>query len=410
MTLHELPPTTGSDTLPDVPPHYPFGPVQALDLHPRYAQLCREEPVSRVRMPFGGEAWLLTGYAAIKQFLADPRFSSLQATQPDTARVTPLPLRPGNLLTMDPPDHTRIRRVVAKAFSMRRVDQLRDRIRDVVDEQLDLLVARGPPADLVASLAVPVPVVMICELFGIPYADRERFRRYSDVLVATTAYDAVEIDRARTALEEYLQELLEQPRSCPMDDLVSTLLEAMNTERLKPLEAARTGVGILMAGHETSLSMISNSCFLLLSQRELYTRLVAKPSLLPTAVEELLRYIPLRSTGSFPRRATEDVELGGVLIRKGETVIFQRAAADRDERVFTCPEEINLARRPNPHLGFGHGAHHCLGAPLARVELSLALEGLIRRFPDLRLAAPGDEVPWKPGLIARRPSHLEVTW
>lgn len=410
MTVHELPPTPAPDTLPDVPPHYPFGPVRALDLHPRYAQLCREEPVSRVRMPFGGEAWLLTGYAEIKQFLADPRFSSLQATQPDTARVTPLPLRPGNLLTMDPPDHTRIRRVVAKAFSMRRVDQLRERIRAVVDEQLDLLVTRGPLADLVASLAVPVPVVMICELFGIPYADRERFRRYSDVLVATTAYGATEIEQARTALEEYLQELLEQPRPGPMDDLVSTLLEAMNTERLKPLEAARTGVGILMAGHETSLSMISNSCFLLLSQRELYARLVANPSLLPTAVEELLRYIPLRSTGSFPRRATEDVELGGVLIRKGETVIFQRASADRDERVFTCPEEINLARRPNPHLGFGHGAHHCLGASLARVELSLTLEGLIRRFPDLRLAVPGDEVPWKPGLIARRPSHLEVTW
>ncbi|WP_245682945.1 cytochrome P450 [Archangium gephyra] len=361
-------------------------------------------------MPFGGDAWLLTGYAEIKQFLADPRFSSLEATQPDTARVTPLPLRPGNLLTMDPPDHTRIRRVVVKAFSMRRVEQLRDRIREVVDEQLDQLVARGPPADLVASLAVPMPVVMISELLGIPSADRERFRRHSDVLVSTTAYDAAEVNRTRTALEEYFQELLEQRRSRPTDDLVSTLLEAMDTERLTPLETARTGVGILMAGHETSLSMISNSCFLLLSQRELYARLVAEPSLLPTAIEELLRYIPLRSTGSFPRRATEDVELGGVLIRKGETVIFQRAAADRDERVFTCPEKIDLARRPNPHLGFGHGAHHCLGAALARVELSLALEGLIRRFPDLRLAVPGDQVPWKPGLIARCPARLEVTW
>ncbi|MDY7231194.1 cytochrome P450 [Hyalangium rubrum] len=361
-------------------------------------------------MPFGGEAWLLTGYAEIKQFLADPRFSSLEATEPDTARVTPLPLRPGNLLTMDPPDHTRIRRVVAKGFTMRRVDLLRDRIRDVVDAQLDLLVAQGPPADLVASLAVPLPVVMISELFGIPYSDRERFRRYSDVFVATTAYDAAEIDRSRTALEEYFQELMEQRRSSPTEDLVSALLEAMDTERLTPLEAARTGIGILMAGHETSLSMISNSCFLLLSQREHYARLVAEPSLLPTAVEELLRYIPLRSTGSFPRRAKEDVELAGVRIRKGDTVIFQRASGDRDERVFTCPEKIDLARRPNPHLGFGHGAHHCLGASLARVELSLAIEGLINRFPDLRLAVPSDEVPWKPGLIARCPARIEVTW
>jgi len=398
------------EAIPATPPHYPFGPVQALGLHPRYADLRREEPVSRVMMPFGGAAWLLTGYTEIKQFLADPRFSSLHATEPDTARVTPLPLRPGNLLTMDPPDHTRIRRVVAKAFTMRRVERLRGRIGEVADEQLDLMAVQGPPADLVASLAVPLPVVMICELFGIPPADKERFRRYSDVFVATTAHDAGEIDRSRTALEEYLQELLEQRRTKPTDDLVSTLLEAMSTERLTPLEAARTGIGILMAGHETSLSMISNSCFLLLSRPELYARLVAEPTLLPTAVEELLRYIPLRSVGSFPRRATEDVELGGVLIREGDTVIFQRASADRDERTFACPEEIDLARRPNPHLGFGHGAHHCLGAPLARVELTLAIEGLIRRFSDLRLAVPVAEVPWKPGLIARCPARLPVMW
>lgn len=399
-----------AQTVPGTPPHYPFGPVRALDLHPRYAELRRDEPVSRVTMPFGGEAWLLTGYAEIKQFLADPRFSALQATEPDTARVTPLPLRPGNLLTMDPPDHTRIRRVVAKAFTMRGVERLRGRILEVADERLDALAAQGPPADLVADLAVPLPVVMICELFGIPAADRERFRRYSDVFVATTAHDAVEIDRSRTALEEYLHELLEQRRTDPTDDLVSTLVEAMDSARLTPLEAARTGLGILMAGHETSLSMISNSCFLLLADPERYARLVADPSLLPTAVEELLRYIPLRSVGSFPRRATEDVELGGVLIRAGDTVVFQRASGDRDEGTFACPEEFDPARRPNPHLAFGHGAHHCLGAPLARVELSLAIEGLIRRFPNLRLAVPAADVPWKPGLIARCPESLPVTW
>jgi nocardicin N-oxygenase len=399
-----------AQTVPGTPPNYPFGPVRALDLHPRYAELRREEPVSRVTMPFGGEAWLLTGYAEIKQFLADPRFSSLQATDPDTARVTPLPLRPGNLLTADPPEHTRIRRVVAKAFTMRRVERLRSRIREVADERLDALAAQGPPADLVADLAVPLPVVMICELFGIPAADRERFRRYSDVFVATTAYDAVAIDRSRTALEEYLQEVLAQRRPDPADDLVSTLGEAADSGRLTPLEAARTGVGILMAGHETSLSMIANSCFLLLADRDRYARLVADPALLPTAVEELLRYVPLRSVGSFPRRATEDVELGGVVIRAGDTVVFQRASGDRDEDVFACPEEFDLARRPNPHLAFGHGAHHCLGAPLARVELSLAIEGLIRRFPDLRLAGPPADVPWKPGLIARCPETLPVTW
>ena len=299
------------------PQPYPFGPVHDLQLHPRYSQLRREQPVSRVRMPFSGDAWLLTGYTQIKQFLADPRFSSLEATRPDTARVTPLPLRPGNLLTMDPPEHTRIRRVVAKAFTMRRVERLRARIQQVADEQLDAVAQHGPPADLVASLAVPLPVVMICELFGIPYEERERFRRYSDVFVATTAHDAGEIDQSRTALEDYLQELLQQRRRNPSEDLVTTLLEAMDSERLTPLEAARTGIGILMAGHETSLSMIANSCYLFLSHDDLYGQLAANPSLLPTAVEEMLRYIPLRSVGSFPRRATEDVELGGVLDPQG---------------------------------------------------------------------------------------------
>jgi cytochrome P450 len=400
----------GTEVVPGAPPHYPFGQVRALDLDSRYSELRRDEPISRVTMPFGGEAWLLTGYAEIKQFLVDPRFSSLAATEPDTARVTPLPLRPGNLLTMDPPEHTRIRRVVAKAFTMRRVERLRGRIQEVAEERLDELGAQGPPGDLVAGIAVPLPVVMICELFGIPYADRERFRRYSDVFVATTAHDAEEIDRSRTALEEYIQELMEQRRREPREDLTSTLVEAMDVERLTPLEAARTGIGILMAGHETSLSMISNSCYLLLSRPELYARLVAQPDVVPTAIEELLRYIPLRSVGSFPRRATQDVDLAGVLIRKGDTVIFQRASADRDERTFTCPEDIDLTRRPNPHLGFGHGAHHCLGAQLARVELTAAIEGLIRRFPTLRLAVPAAEVPWKPGLIARCPERLPVTW
>lgn len=389
---------------------YPFGPVQALDLDPRYAELNRDEPVARVRMPFGGDAWLLTGYAEVKSFLADPRFSSLEATLPDTARVTPLPLRPGNLLTMDAPEHTRIRRVVAKAFTMRRVERLRERIQQVADEQLDLMARVGSPADLVGGLAVPLPVVMICELFGIPYEERERFRQYSDVFVATTAHDAGDIDRSRGALEGYLTEILEQRRLEPREDLPTALVEAMDAERLTALEAARTGIGILMAGHETSLSMISNSCYLLLSHGDLYATLVADPSLLPTAVEELLRYIPLRSVGSFPRRATEDVELGGVMIRKGDTVIFQRASADRDERVFRCPHEVDLARKPNPHLGFGHGVHHCLGAPLARAELTIAIDGLIRRFPRLRLVGSWDEVPWKPGLIARCPEKLEVTW
>lgn len=396
----------GGEPVPD----YPFGPVHGLDLNPRYLELCRNEPVSRVRMPFGGEAWLITSYAEIKQFLADNRFSSLAATAPDTARVTPLPLRPGNLLTMDPPDHLRIRRVVAHAFTMRRIERLSARIRAVADTRLDQIAALGAPADLVENLAVPLPVMMIAELFGIPYEEREEFRKYSDVFVATYAHTPEQVEESRDQLEVYLRGLMEQRRRQPSEDLVSVLVEAVDAGRLSAVEAARTGIGILMAGHETSLSMISNVCFLLLTRRELYAQLCGAPGLVDSAIEEMLRVIPLRSVGSFPRRATEDVELGGVLIRKGDTVIFQRAAGDRDERVFDAPETVDLARSPNPHLGFGHGLHHCLGAMLARAELKVAIEGLIAKFPNLRLAVRPDEVPWKPGLIARCPKSLMVEW
>ncbi len=391
-------------------PNYPFGPVVRLDLHPRYLELCRHEPVSRVTMPYGGEAWLLTGYHEIKQFLADPRFSSHAATEPDTARVTPLPLRPGNLLSMDPPDHGRIRKVVAHAFRPRIVSQLADRMRDLVESELDAMEQQGPPGDLVQRLAIPLPVRMIVELFGVPYEERAEFRRYSDVFVATSAHTKEEINEARDGLEDFLRRLIAKRRSTPSDDLISVLIEALDAGELSEVEAVRTGIGVLMAGHETSLSMISNVSFLLLAQRELYTQLCQDPKLLDPAIEEMLRIIPLRSVGSFPRRASEDVEIGGKLIRKGDTVIFQRAAGDRDERVFEDPDTIRFDRERNPHLGFGHGMHFCLGASLARAELKVALEGLMARFPTLRLAGTADDVPWKPGLIARAPESLLVEW
>jgi cytochrome P450 len=391
-------------------PDYPFGSVSRLDLHPRYQELSRTEPVTRVHMPYGGEAWLLTGYEEIKQFLADPRFSSHAATTPDTARVTPLPLRPGNLLSMDPPDHSRIRKIVAHAFVPSRVSRLTDRMRDVVAAEIDTMVETGPPADLVERLAIPLPVRMISELFGIPYEERDAFRKYSDVFVATSAHTQEEIEEARDGLEDYLRHLMDLRRREPSEDLVSVLIEAVDGQRLSDTEAVRTGIGVLMAGHETSLSMISNVCYLLLSQRDLYAQLCAHPERIDAAIEEMLRIIPLRSVGSFPRRATDDVEIGGVLIREGDTVIFQRAAGDRDERVFDDPETIKFDRGRNPHLGFGHGMHFCLGSSLARSELRVALEGLITRLPSLRLAVPAEEVPWKPGLIARAPQALRVEW
>ncbi|MEW9520541.1 cytochrome P450 [Streptomyces tubercidicus] len=391
-------------------PKYPFGPVVKLDLNPRYLELGRTEPVSRVTMPYGGVAWLITGYHEIREFLADPRFSSRAATEPDTARVTPLPLRPGNLLSMDPPDHGKIRKIVAHAFRPRIVSQLSERMHELVAEQLDAMEEAGPPGDLVQRLAIPLPVRMIVELFGVPYEARAEFRKYSDVFVATSAHTKEEINEARDGLEEFLRKLIRIRRDSLSDDLVSVLIQALDAGHMTEVEAVRTGIGILMAGHETSLSMISNITYLLLAQRDLYTQVYENRSLLDPAIEEMLRIVPLRSTGSFPRRAAEDVEIGGVLIRKGDTVIFQRAAGDRDERVFEDPEDIRFDRKHNPHLGFGHGMHFCLGASLARAEMKTAVSGLLDRYPDLRLIGTPDDVPWKPGLIARAPESLLVQW
>ncbi|MCK2241123.1 MULTISPECIES: cytochrome P450 [unclassified Crossiella] len=396
---------------------YPFGETVRLDLHPMYARLQDEEPMSRIRLPFGGrdgqpaEAWLATRHADVRQVLGDHRFSMARAMDPATPRVEPLPLRPGPLLTMDPPEHTRIRRLVAKEFTMRRVEKLRPHTEKHVAQFLDAMAVHGQPADLVQHLSLPLPITMICELLGVPYTERHRFRTFSDVLTATTAHTPAEINHAWGELEGYLGELIAQRRADPTDDLLGALVLARDEgDRLTEDELVRVGLNLLIAGHETTASQIGNFSYTLLSQRELYEQLVADPALVPTAVEELLRIIPLRSVGSFPRVAKADIEVGGVLVREGEAVLINVGQANRDPSVFEQPELRDLSREHNPHLAFGHGVHHCLGALLARMELQLVLAALVSRFPGLRLAVPAAEIPWKPGLLARQPLSLPVAW
>ncbi|GAB0103138.1 cytochrome P450 [Nocardia sp. JMUB6875] len=391
---------------------YPFGDPVRLDQHPMAAKLQREEPISRVRLPFGGEAWLVTRYAEVRSVLSDPRFGRAATVgREDVPRVRETPALPNVLTSMDPPELTRVRKLTMTAFTSRRVQELRPRAEQIVDELLTAMADSGSPADLVTALALPVPVTVICEMLGVPARDQHRFREFSDAVMSTTAVTAEERMAAYAELTTYLTEQIAVRRTDPTDDLLGALVAARdNEDRLTEDELITLGITLLVAGHETTANQISNFTYTLLTTPGAWERLRADPELVPTAVEELLRFIQLGNGGAFPRIASEDVEIAGTLVRAGEALFVDLQAANRDESVFEDPHALTLDRHHNSHLAFGHGFHHCIGAQLARLELQVALTALLRRFPNLRLAVPADEVPWKSGMLLRGPKSLPAAW
>ncbi|MEV4479616.1 cytochrome P450 [Micromonospora coxensis] len=399
---------TSQDTMPQ---RYPFSDPHRLDVDPRYALLRRDEPLTRIRMPFGEPAWLATRYADARTVLADPRFSRAASVGRDQPRNTERQADEG-ILAMDPPEHTRLRRLVAKAFTARRVEELRPRTAAVADELVDGMLAAGPPADLVAHLATPLPIRVICDLLGVPVSDQDRFHTWSEAIVSTTSLSPETAESYIDQLLGYMAGLIAQRRETPTDDLIGAMVRARdeNADRLTEEEVIRLAAGLLAAGHETTVTQIPNMVYVLLTEEGGWERLRADPTLVPRAVEELMRFIPLGATAAFPRYATEDVELGGVLVRAGEPVVVSLHSANRDEQVFTDPDRLDLAREANPHLGFGHGVHHCIGAQLARMELQVVLETLLRRTPGLRLAVPVSELTWKSGLLVRGLTAMPVQW
>lgn len=391
---------------------YPFRPIEGLRPHPRYAQLRAEGAPVRIRMPYGGEAWLVTRYADVRAVLASPQFSRAAAAGRDVPRARPPMDSPDQIISMDAPDHTRLRTLVAKEFTARRVDALRPRVRQIVDGLLDTVVNAAPPGDLAAGLAWPLPVTVICELLGIPADDHDSFRRWTEMTLALGADTRhTEIVAARDHLNQHLTKLIAQRRDSPAGDLLSDLIAARDhRDRLTEAELVRLGVTLLISGHETTASQLGNFVFLLLADRRHWAALVADPGLIPSAVEELLRYTPMAASVDFARIAVEDVELSGGRIAAGDAVLVQLHAANRDAAVFERPDELDLARAVNPHLAFGHGVHHCLGAPLARMELQVALAALVERLPGLRLAVPAEDVPWRADRLVRGVRSLPVTW
>ncbi|WAL66538.1 cytochrome P450 [Amycolatopsis cynarae] len=385
----------------------PFAPPSQI------ARLREARPVCPMVFPDGHEGWLVSGYEAVRQLMADTRFSSRQdlgvihvpyETPGMPAATEPSPQMPGLFIAMDPPDHTRLRRKLTGAFTVKRMKQLEDHIVDIVERQLDELARLTPPVDLVKEFALPVPSLVICEMLGVPYADRENFQVNSaKFLVRDQELD--EKMAAYGAMTTYLAELVTRKRAEPGEDILSDLArdDDLGIEEL-------TGIAflLLLAGHETTANMLGLGTFALLEHPEQLVELRTDPALMPGAVEELMRYLSV--VDILYRYAAEDIELGGETIPEGSTVVVSMLAANHDPRRFDNPDSLDIHRKARGHLSFGHGVHQCLGQQLARIEMRAGFEGLLRRFPTLKLAIPADEVKLRTDMNIYGVHELPVTW
>ena len=389
------------------------------DPYPFYQQLRAEAPVAWSEA-LG--AWVLTRYEHVQATLHDPRRFSSQGRLLAALERFPAGLRAQfkpledhfavGLISSDPPNHTRLRALITKAFIPRVIEQLRPRLQVLVDELLDTVQARGE-MDLVRDLAYPLPAIVIAELLGAPPEDRENFKVWSDGIVAFQGSGVVSAELMAHSqhhlleMRAFLAELMAERRREPRDDLLSRLVEAeMEGDRLTEAELLTTCVTLLTAGHETTTTLIANGLYTLLCHPQQMAQLRGNPALMPAAVEEMLRFeSPLQRN---PRRVAEDLEFGGQRMRRGDYMLQILGAANRDPDVFADPDYFNLVRQPNRHLAFGLGLHFCIGAALGRLEALIAISTILRRLPGLRLNAPAVE--WEPRTLFRGLRALPVAF
>ncbi|MFI6447141.1 cytochrome P450 [Kitasatospora sp. NPDC050543] len=378
------------------------------DPPPPYQAARREHTITRALLLDGSQCWLVTGHHEVRAILADQRFSA-DASNPGFPFLTPgrreVATANPSFIRMDDPEHARLRRMVTKDFLVKRVEALRPDIQRIVDETIDRMTGRPGPADLVTEFALPVPSLVICLLLGVPYEDHELFQAQSRILLDNRVTEA-EVAAAQESLISYLTELAEHKRRHPEEDILSRLAAR---DDLTLREGAVMGLLLLVAGHETTANMTALSTAALLRRPEQAALLRADPQLARGAVEELLRYLTIVHSG-LPRVATEDVEIAGTPLRAGDGVICMLSTANRDEDVFGPAEELDLRRDARRHLAFGFGVHQCLGQPLARAELQIALETLFRRLPGLRLAVPEEELVYRADTIVYGMESLPVAW
>lgn len=394
----------------------PFIPEAHANPYPMYVRLRAEDPVQWSEMM---EAWILTRYDDIVSVLTDSRFSAdrRQAQNRFAQQAQKIEEEFGafgrtqTMLGSDPPLHTRLRKLVSKAFTPRMVEGLLPRIQEIVDERLDAIQEAGR-MDIIQDLAYPLPVIVIAEMLGIPPQDRDQFKLWSDEIVLTlngplTSPDMLESARkSANELTEYFSGVIEERRKEPGDDLISGLIAAEEQGQiLSEDEMLTTAMLLLVAGNETTTNLIGNGMLALLRNPDQLRKLRDDPSLIQTAIEEILRYDgPVQGTG---RVAMEDLEIHGRPVKKGQMVFCVLGAANRDPAKFENPDQLDITRRPNEHVAFSDGIHFCLGAPLARAEGQIALRTLLRRFPDLSLET--DNLQWGGTFILRGLKGLPIS-
>ncbi|APE19779.1 MULTISPECIES: cytochrome P450 [Streptomyces] len=405
--------TTTTTNDPDTPQvHFWAVPdLTGLDFDPLLAKLLHEDPVTRVRLPHGeGHAWLVTRYEDVKFVSVDPRFSRQAVWGRSITRVAPhfIPME-GAVGFADPPDHTRMRRVVARAFSARALRSLRDHAQDVMDRLLDRVEEHGAPADLMELVNRPFPLAMVSELMGVPEGDQPLMAHWSDTIISAGAGREAS-ETAKAEMGRYFTELIGRNHGTGKETLAAVLADAVDDDTLTEHEAVGLAVLIQIGGAHAVRNNSANMVYALLTHPEHLARLRAEPELVPQAVDELLRYIPHRNAVGLSRIALEDVEVGGVTIPSGDPVYVSYLTANRDPAVFPDPERLDFDRAYNPHVAFGHGPHYCPGSALARIESEILVDTLWTRFPNLRLAVPEDQLRWQRGALIRGPETLPVTW
>jgi cytochrome P450 len=393
------------------------------DPHPTFAKMREEAPIYHLRhMELGSYPWMVTRYDDAISLLNDERFTKdfvkiaaygdggKRSSEDDYMMQAAAAIN-RHMLTLDPPDHTRLRNLIHKAFTPRMIRELEVRIREITNELIDGMVAKGE-ADFIADFAFPLPVTVIAELLGIPREDRDRFRWWSQTIImgGTSGSNLDDVGAAAIEFIMYFHEQFDARREQPKDDLITALVQAEEAgDKLDQQELISMVFLLLVAGHETTVNLLGNGMLALLEHPAQKAQLRERPELMKTAVDELLRYDGPVGVSTM-RWALEDVEYYGEHIKAGEMVVASLLAANRDPSVFANPNDLDLARTPNKHIAFGNGIHYCVGAPLARIEGAVAFELLLNRLPNMALTVDAAQLEWNPTVLLHGMKRMPVTF
>jgi cytochrome P450 len=387
-------------------PQLPFRQVSPLDIAPELRALQRGN-IHRVRTATGDEAWLVIDYAQVRRLLDDDRLGRSHPDPENAPRVAESALlgNPVGNFETEASDNARIRELLQPHFSPRHLHGLVPRVEELTTALLDELAEQGPPADLHSKLAVPLPILVICELLGVPSADRDQFRAWSED--AGSVEDRARSENGVAALFGYSLQLVQHKRAHPEDDVISRLCANQDVD---DTGATILTMALIFAGHETTVVQIDQGLLMLLANRDQWRALQDEPALVPKAVEELMRAATFGTLGGVPRYARTDLDVDGVTIQAGDLVLLDLGSANHDPAVFPDPERLDIARKQTGHLALGHGGHYCIGAPLARLELKTVFTQLIQRFPSMHLTCEPAAVPLRQDSLTGGLVELPVSW